>query len=371
MPVRCLVLAIVAAIFAYPVDAQPDASGSTSAVQEFLDFLKEGTVKADIRARWENARIDDMKVANAATLRTRLGYGTKPWKGLSVFAEFENVASANDSIYYDGVGTDNSDRTIVADPTVTELNQAYGDLDVATLATILGILDMSGTTAAIRGGRQRVIFDDARFIGNVGWRQNEQTFDAVKGTSSLGLDDLTASYVYVWEARRIYGDKGVSGAGTRNYGGDSHFVNLRFDRFDAARLTAFAYLMDFGNSPAATGVSNSSNTTGSGSRGPCPCPMRSSSSTPAHTPTRRTRETIPPATAPATAPSTSRSRVETAEALAAATRCWAATTRCRSSSRRSRPRTSSMASRMPFSTTVAPLVFATSTRMSRPSFRGA
>ena len=28
-------------------------------------------------------------------------------------------------------------------------------------------------------GRQRIKLDDDRFIGNVGWRQNEQTFDAL------------------------------------------------------------------------------------------------------------------------------------------------------------------------------------------------
>ena len=26
-------------------------------------------------------------------------------------------------------------------------------------------------------GRQRIVLDDQRFVGNVGWRQNEQTFD--------------------------------------------------------------------------------------------------------------------------------------------------------------------------------------------------
>jgi hypothetical protein len=30
-------------------------------------------------------------------------------------------------------------------------------------------------------GRQRINLDDQRFVGSVGWRQNEQTFDAVRG----------------------------------------------------------------------------------------------------------------------------------------------------------------------------------------------
>jgi len=32
---------------------------------------------------------------------------------------------------------------------------------------------------AIKGGRQVIQFDDQRFIGNVGWRQLQQTFDSV------------------------------------------------------------------------------------------------------------------------------------------------------------------------------------------------
>ena len=28
-------------------------------------------------------------------------------------------------------------------------------------------------------GRQNIVLDNARFIGNVGWRLNEQTFDAL------------------------------------------------------------------------------------------------------------------------------------------------------------------------------------------------
>ena len=34
-------------------------------------------------------------------------------------------------------------------------------------------------------GRQRINLDDQRWVGSVGWRQNEQTFDAVRGTALL------------------------------------------------------------------------------------------------------------------------------------------------------------------------------------------
>lgn len=53
----------------------------------------------------------------------------------------------------------------MADPECTEANQAYLQMKLGTFTGI--------------AGRQRVILDNARFIGNVGWRQNEQTYDAV------------------------------------------------------------------------------------------------------------------------------------------------------------------------------------------------
>ena len=90
----------------------------------------------------------------------------------------------------------------MADPGTTELNQAYGDPALTTL----GSWDLSETKTHIRGGRQCVVFEDARFIGNVAWRENEQTYDAVKGSTSLGVEGLTATYADVWEAHRIFSD---------------------------------------------------------------------------------------------------------------------------------------------------------------------
>jgi hypothetical protein len=51
-------------------------------------------------------------------------------------------------------------RDVIADPQTSELNQLW--------VSYTGIPDTE-----IKGGRQRIIFDDSRFIGNVGWRQME------------------------------------------------------------------------------------------------------------------------------------------------------------------------------------------------------
>ena len=98
MTFRVLVSLGAVSVFASEVVAGLERASVPSAAQELFGFLRAGSVKANVRACWENARIDGLKVANELTLRTRLGYGTKPWRGLSAYAEFENVASADGSL---------------------------------------------------------------------------------------------------------------------------------------------------------------------------------------------------------------------------------------------------------------------------------
>ena len=88
-----------------------------------------GTVKLDMRARYEHADADGFAPSNAATLRTRLGYATQPWEGLSAYGELENIAAADKDAYYDGIPPNTRDRTTIADPVDTEVNQAYLQFD--------------------------------------------------------------------------------------------------------------------------------------------------------------------------------------------------------------------------------------------------
>jgi hypothetical protein len=39
----------------------------------------------------------------------------------------------------------------------------------------------------LKAGRQRIKLDDDRWVGNVGWRQNEQTYDAARLQTNLGF----------------------------------------------------------------------------------------------------------------------------------------------------------------------------------------
>src|SRR5690606_41319719 len=52
---------------------------------------------------------------------------------------------------------------------------------------------------------QAIGLDDQRFIGPSGWRQDEQTFDAVRGDSRLGKLALTG--VWIGQVNRVFAEE--------------------------------------------------------------------------------------------------------------------------------------------------------------------
>ena len=99
-------------------------------------------------------------------------------------------------------------------------------------------------------GRQRIIRNDAFFIGNVGWRQNEQTFDAAQ--IAYNTDNFSIAYVYSRRVQRIFGDDAVGPA--KAFDGDFHFVDVSYDSA-IGKVGGYAYLIDVDNQ-AAVGESN-------------------------------------------------------------------------------------------------------------------
>lgn len=193
--------------------------------------LVQGDPILDVTFRWEYGKIDRFEHSHGATVRTRLGYETAPLHGVSGLLEMVNTASPKPSSYFDGVETNDSGQTIVADPERTDVNRAS-----------LRIHRPDWLGLDLKGGRQRIKLDDDRWIGNVGWRQNEQTFDAVRLQTSLGVEKLVAQYIYAWEVNRIFADQGPPG--TRDFGPRSHFLNLAYDFGKPVKAVAFAYLID-------------------------------------------------------------------------------------------------------------------------------
>jgi hypothetical protein len=79
---------------------------------------------------------------------------------------------------------------VVADPGGTEINQVY--------------LKYTADSANGIYGRQRINYSNQRFVGDIAWRQNEQTFDGLRGNWQA-LDNLNLDYSYSYRVLRVFG----------------------------------------------------------------------------------------------------------------------------------------------------------------------
>jgi hypothetical protein len=181
----------------------------------------------DARVRFES--VDQTPLAEdseAETLRLRLGFETgKAWN-TNLLAEGEFVWPVSGDYRNDNSAAHDLRYPVVADPETYEFNRLQ-----------LVNTSLPGTTITL--GRQRIALDDHRFIGNVGWRQNEQTYDAVR-VVNRSLAALTVDATYLNQVNRIYGPDSPQG----RYTGDGFLANVAY-QFPIGKLTGFGYVLDF------------------------------------------------------------------------------------------------------------------------------
>lgn len=218
-----------------PAPAPAPAAAATpappkSTFDELLAAVVGGKPILDVNFRWEYAKQDQLQHSHGATARTRLGYQTGTFKGFTGLAEMVNTVSPKPSGYFDTVENPTG-QTYVADPERTDLNRAWLAFAKPELAGLL-----------VKAGRERFNLDDERWIGSVGWRQNEQTFDAAHLQTTLGVDKLLFQYIGTWEVNRIFGDQGP--AIRHDFNPRGHFLNLSYAKSPAFNAVGFAYLID-------------------------------------------------------------------------------------------------------------------------------
>lgn len=211
--------------------ALADGHDSGGPVAEFFEAVQGSKPILDVNLRWEYGKIDRFQHSHSGTVRSRFGLQTGSYYGFSGLLEGVNTSSPKPSGYFDGVESNDGPQTIVADPEFTDVNRVW-----------LGYRNEDFLGLNVKGGRQRIKLDDDRWVGNVGWRQNEQTFDAARVQTSLGLENLLVQYIYVWQVNRIFGDQGP--ANRRDFGPRAHFVNVAYQQSKALKAVAFAYLID-------------------------------------------------------------------------------------------------------------------------------
>lgn len=208
-----------------------DSDKPEGADSPIIEAIKNGKPIFDVRYRYERKTQDGFaENAYANTIRTRLGFETGEIHNVKVLVEFENVASIGDD-HFNSTTNGRAQFPIIADPDATEINRAQ--------VTFTGI-DKTPITI----GRQRYNLNNHRFVGAVDFRQNQQTFDAARITSSI-VDNMTVDYVYISRVHRIFGDDNPLG----EFDSNSHIVSAVFDGGAIGTVKGYGVLLDLEEAP--------------------------------------------------------------------------------------------------------------------------
>tara|TARA_R110002049_G_scaffold144478_3_gene306742 strand:- start:6588 stop:7859 length:1272 start_codon:yes stop_codon:yes gene_type:complete len=220
-----IVLALVASGF-----SSIGAMSIAHADDAFVDALTGGKVSFSARARYEAVTEDNSKKdADAYTLRTTLGYKTGSFKGFGAFVEFEDVRAMGDE-KFNNTENGHTRYSVVADPVGTEVNQGY--------------LSYNGFDTEFKLGRQEITYRGApfhRYIGNVLWRQNHQSFDGFSFVNK-SLADTTIGYAHIENVNTIFGENSV--AKPNNIDMSTDLFNVQYSGSPIGDLEAYAYLIE-------------------------------------------------------------------------------------------------------------------------------
>jgi hypothetical protein len=223
---------LTALILAGSSIASVNAAETSSENPSLSVAIKNGSASLSFRLRYEDVTTDNLSndEANALTLKTRLNYKTGAYQGFNGFLEMDNVSEIDGNNYPTSKGLKNTgnypNKAIIADPVGTEINQAY--------------LSYTNGDTITKYGRQRILLDNQRFIGGVGFRQNEQTYDAFSISHKCKLE-TTIFYAHINNVNRIFGEDDPFVSDTDS---STDLLNVNYSGWDAGSLVFYTYLLD-------------------------------------------------------------------------------------------------------------------------------
>ncbi len=222
---------LLSSLFAISVVLAGTPAVISSDAESLTEALTKGKASLDVRYRLENVDQDGLALdATASTLRGKLKYTTGKFKGFSGVVEFDSILSIGKENYNNTING-KINRPVIADPEGTELNQAY--------------LQYSGDGITLKAGRQGINLANQRFVGTVGFRQNDQTYDSVVGVWSPS-DKVTAIYGYIWNVNRIFSNKHPLG----NLDTNTHALTVMYKASDLVKISGYALAIDLNDAPA-------------------------------------------------------------------------------------------------------------------------
>lgn len=231
-----------------PVLPQAESAASAAVSTNWFDNLFNGLPDAiakgkfDLNVRLRYEQVDDGNVPGVTknsfvpTIRTRFGYTTADFYGFYGMLEGVNVSVLGPEHNYNAAGSNKQGaRPSVGDPPMTRIDQAW-----------VGYKTTNYVDFSAKVGQQQINLDNQRFIGDAGWRQNMQTYEAARADVAP-IKDLNLLYTYIWEVDRVYGDVSGLPAANTDFDSHSHLINLSYSGWEYGRFTGYAYLLDLYN----------------------------------------------------------------------------------------------------------------------------
>ncbi len=210
----------------------PVAFAESAVADGVKTALSESKIGVNFRLRYENVdQTGVAKNADAFTLKSRFTATSGSYQGWSVGTEVDNITAVVDN--YNSTANGKAEYPVVADPEATDVNQLFAKYK------------NNGVT--FTAGRQRINHDNQRFVGGVGWRQNEQTYDGYR-IEYKANDKLALDYAYIYNVNRIFGPTGAKA----DLHGSLHLANAVYTINKQNKVSAFAYGLDFDTAASAS-----------------------------------------------------------------------------------------------------------------------
>lgn len=189
------------------------------------EALKAGDVTLSFRMRYEDVTLTNPGAedgtADLLSLKTRLTYTSADFNGWGLGLEMDDVTHIND---LEPEGPENG-KPGIGDPEGTEVNQYF--------------LSYKAGKSVAKFGRNRILLDDQRFVGGVGFRQNEQTYDSLLFTST-DVENLTLTGAYITAVKRIFGEQSSAGV----HDNKTVLLNANYKISDPISVTGYYYAID-------------------------------------------------------------------------------------------------------------------------------
>ncbi len=203
-----------------PVDVGCAAETHDSPVHDYLEG-DWGKIFFNLRYRFEHVEEDNLLTANGDPVRIRLGYLTPQLAGFQAYAEFLGNTPVFLKDFNDNANGKDQ-YSVINDPAEGALNQAW--LSFATIPETV-----------LKGGRQKIDWDNERFICPAAWRQMEQTFDSIT-LLNTSIADFSVNAAYLFTALTTSNE---------NINMKSPLLNVNYTFGDLGSASGFGYWLDY------------------------------------------------------------------------------------------------------------------------------